>query len=598
MELKKIEIENYKSITESVCIDFYKSLPTVLIGKNGSGKSNILEAFEHIASANSDIHGNNSADGLRYKVHICLGKDEFKKLFPRGKYSEEKATFTAYPSKNNSLRIDTIKSKSIVPLLKKEFEDIRTVTKELRKAIKEYENALGEIECDDNDDISLRCYAIVDGKNNTTNYGFLKNRLDYFIKNVDSIYDSFISGIKTDDTFVFSNPNFDFGTVFRHHPELIAFKLCYRKPELANFEQKYISVDEAAIKQEIEDINKKTEASLKKINELFDKLKTQAKRLMDSDLDGKTDGEITIFLRKVCCIFGEKCEYLLSENSQVFFKDLRKENNNRYYDPSRVVFEAYAKAKKKHKLLEDKERKLTADELKEFEEWLNGNRPTFDEGMYKRVTVSLDEKNRPIIELEENNGQKVSLNETSTGRRWYFTYYFVKSTLSKGDTFVIDEPASMLHPSAQREILQELLSLSKKGIRVVYSTHSPYLIPEDWNCVGFVSMEDGTRITKVDVNSEEFKQFCAYSSIDIFGYQEIVEYFNKSKFKSKITNSICSKLVEKYSTHSAISNALNVDERTIYYWQNGKKNISVNNVIKVSALLGVDALTLIKQSEN
>ena len=598
MELKKIEIENYKSITESVCIDFYKSLPTVLIGKNGSGKSNILEALEHIASANSDIHGNNSADGLRYKVHICLGKDEFKKLFPGGKYSEEKATFTAYPSTNNSLRLDTIKSKSIVPLLKKEFEDIRTVTKELRKAIEEYENALGEIECDDNDDISLRCYAIVDGKNNTTNYGFLKNRLDFFIKEVDSIYDSFISGINTDDTFVFSNPNFDFGTVHSHHLELIPFKLRYRKPELANFEQKYISVDEAAIKQEIEDINKKTEASLKKINELFDKLKTQAKRLMDSEVEGKTDGEITIFLRKVPRIFGEKCEYLLSENSQVFFKDMRKENNNRYYDPSRVVFEAYAKAKKKHKLLEDKERKLTADELKEFEEWLNGNRPTFDEGMYKRVTVSLDEKNRPIIELEENNGQKVSLNETSAGRRWYFTYYFVKSTLSAGDTFVVDEPASMLHPSAQREILQELLSLSEKGIRVVYSTHSPYLIPEDWNCVGFVSMEDGTRITKVDVNSEEFKQFCAYSSIDVFGYQEIVEYFNKSKFKSKITNSICSKLVEKYSTHSAISNALNVDERTIYYWQNGKKNISVNNVIKVSALLGVDALTLIKQSEN
>lgn len=598
MELKKIEIGNYKSITESVCIDFYKSLPTVLIGKNGSGKSNILEALEHIASANSYINGKNSADGLRYTVHICLGKDEFKKLFPREKYTEEKATFTAYASSNNSLRLDTIESKSIVPLLKKEFEDIRTVTKELRKAIEEYESALGEIECDDNDDISLRCYAIVDGKNNTTNYGFLKDRLDSFIKNVDSIYDSFSNGINGDNTFVFSNPDFYFGTVFRHHRELIPFKLCYREPELANFEQKYISVDEAAIKQEIEDINKKTEASLKKINELFDKLKTQAKRLMDSELGGKTDGEITIFLRKVCRIFGEKCEYLLSENSQVFFKDMRKENNNRYYDPSRVVFEAYAKAKKKHKLLEDKERKLTADELKEFEEWLNGNRPTFDEGMYKRVTVSLDEKNRPIIELEENNGQKVSLNETSAGRRWYFTYYFVKSTLSKGDTFVIDEPASMLHPSAQREILQELLSLSEKGIRVVYSTHSPYLIPEDWNCVGFVSMEDGTKVIDVDVNSDEFRQFRAFSSTDIFGYQEIVEYYNKSKFKSKITESICGKLVEKYPKHSKIVKALKIEERTFYYWQEGKKTISVNNIIKAAFLLNVDALTLIKQSEN
>jgi len=586
MELKKIEIENYKSITESVCIDFYKSLPTVLIGKNGSGKSNILEALEHIASANSGIHGNNSADGLRYKVHICLGKDEFKKLFPSVKYSEEKATFTAYPSTKNSLRLDTIKSKSIVPLLKKEFEDIRTVTKELRKAIKGYENALGKIECNDYDDISLRCYAIVDGKNNTTNYESLKNQLDNFIKEVDIISDSFISGIKTDDTFVFSNPNFDYRTVHSHHSELIPFKLCYREPELANFEQKYISVDEAAIKQEIEEINKKTEASLKKINELFDKLKTQTKRLMDSEVEGKTDGEITIFLRKVCRIFGEKCEYLLSENSQVFFKDMRKENNNRYYDPSRVVFEAYAKAKKKHKLLEEKERKLTADELKEFEEWLNGNRPSFDEGMYKRVTVSLDEKNRPIIELEENNGQKVSLNETSTGRRWYFTYYFVKSTLSEGDTFVIDEPASMLHPSAQREILQELLSLSEKGIRVIYSTHSPYLIPEDWNCVGFVSMEDGTAVSHVNTKYEKRTRWKEVVG-DIFDLESVASEFKKNPENIAENCYQAVKGKDKHLETAAKELELSVD--CIKAWHRKKKHFrspKLENVIAVAEYTG------------
>ena len=38
MELIKIELENYKSINEPIGIEFHKKLPTVLIGKNGSGK--------------------------------------------------------------------------------------------------------------------------------------------------------------------------------------------------------------------------------------------------------------------------------------------------------------------------------------------------------------------------------------------------------------------------------------------------------------------------------------------------------------------------------------------------------------------------------
>ena len=83
MELIKIELENYKSITESIDVEFHKNLPTVLIGKNGSGKSNILEALEHIASTNSNLPGKYSAGELRYKAYIRLDSSEFAKLFPK-----------------------------------------------------------------------------------------------------------------------------------------------------------------------------------------------------------------------------------------------------------------------------------------------------------------------------------------------------------------------------------------------------------------------------------------------------------------------------------------------------------------------------------
>ena len=71
MELIKIELENYKSITESIGVEFHKNLPTVLIGKNGSGKSNILEALEHIASTNSNLPGNTVPENYDIK-HIFV----------------------------------------------------------------------------------------------------------------------------------------------------------------------------------------------------------------------------------------------------------------------------------------------------------------------------------------------------------------------------------------------------------------------------------------------------------------------------------------------------------------------------------------------
>ena len=49
MKITRIEIKKYKSIKEPIEINFYDNLPTVLIGKNGSGKTNILEALDTIA---------------------------------------------------------------------------------------------------------------------------------------------------------------------------------------------------------------------------------------------------------------------------------------------------------------------------------------------------------------------------------------------------------------------------------------------------------------------------------------------------------------------------------------------------------------------
>ena len=590
MKLIKIDINNYKSIASPVSVNFQDGLPTVLIGKNGSGKSNVLEALEHISSTNAHLPGKYSAGGLRYKAHIRLEKDEFEKLFPSEAYSEEKATFTAYSSSKDTLHIDTIESESIVPLLKKELVDIRTVADELIVAIEDYEKALQKIACDDRDVLPLRGYELTDGKGNTTNCESLKSRASFFADQVKRMAELYADGIKTDNSFVFSNYHYGIGTLYPPHTELVPFKLRYRKPELAPFEQKFIAINETAIKREITKINKKTEAARQKIDELTTKLKAQSERLRGTD----SCGAITEFLRKVRHIFGGNCGYLLNESNQVLFKDLRRENDNRYYDPSRVIFEAYAKANNKPKLLEDKDHKLSVAEIKEFEEWLNSNRPTFDEGMYKSITVSLGEKNEPVIEIKENNGQIVSLNETSAGRRWYFTYYFVKCTLSEGDTFIIDEPASMLHPSAQKEILKYLLELSRKGIRIVYSTHSPYLIPQEWNCVGFVSMEDGTIVSYIDTKLEKSSLLKSVIG-DVFNLESVVVEFQKNP--QKIADNCYQVIKEKDKSLEMAATELNVSVDTIKSWHRRGDHFrspKLENVISVAIYAEISIEELLK----
>ena len=590
MKLIKIDINNYKSIVSPVSVNFQDGLPTVLIGKNGSGKSNVLEALERIASTNSSLPGKYGAGGLRFKAHIRLEKDEFSKLFPSEEYLEEKATFATYSSTKDTLHIDTIESESIVPLLKKELVDIRAVADELNAAIEDYEKALQKIACDDWEALSLRGFELVDGKGNTTNFEVIKWDALHFVEQVKRVAHLYDCGIQTENTFVFENDLHEIKMLFSFDKVAVPFKLQYKKPELAPFEQKFIAINETAIKREITRINKKTEDARQKIDELISKLKAQSERLMDTD----TCGAITEFLRKVRHIFGNNCGYLLNESNQVLFKDLRRENDHRYYDPSSVIFEAYAKANNKPKLLEDKEHKLSDTEAGEFEEWLNSNRPTFDERMYKSITVSLGKKNEPVIKLEENNGQIVSLNETSAGRRWYFTYYFVKCTLSEGDTFLIDEPASMLHPSAQKEILKDLLELSRKGIRIVYSTHSPYLIPQEWNCVGFVSMEDGTIVSYIDTKLERSSLLKSVIG-DVFNLESVVVEFQKNP--RKIAENCYQVIKEKDKSLEMAATELNVSVDTIKSWHRRGDHFrspKLENVISVATYADISIEELLK----
>lgn len=77
----------------------------------------------------------------------------------------------------------------------------------------------------------------------------------------------------------------------------------------------------------------------------------------------------------------------------------------------------------------------------------------------------------------------LSLNQQSTGFRWFFNLFFnlLNSTeLNAGDIIVMDEPATNLHVKGQRELRAFLKEFAiHNDISIVIATHSPFLIDMD-----------------------------------------------------------------------------------------------------------------------
>ena len=80
------------------------------------------------------------------------------------------------------------------------------------------------------------------------------------------------------------------------------------------------------------------------------------------------------------------------------------------------------------------------------------------------------------------NKKEFSVNERSKGFKWFFSFLLFtefRKKRTKNILFLLDEPASNLHSSAQAKILDAINELSKDSL-VIYSTHSHHLINPNW----------------------------------------------------------------------------------------------------------------------
>lgn len=607
MRITKIEIRNYKSIKKPFEINFYDELPTILIGRNGSGKTNILEALNMIAEANSNYYGSDKEPAPSYKVYIRLTKEDTDRLFPGKNIDEDKCQFIACSGEN--CKIDRIESEYLVPLLKSEACEIIDLANKLKDALSTYTKQLNKIACSERQEQPLRGFQLTNFRNSTTNYDTLKFQVEFVLEQVEKLTES----IK--QNFAVEECSFKFGYIYDYYQldklENLYFKLRYVKPDLASFEKKFITVNETALKREITKINTVTKDSCDKITVLLHELDERAKRLKAALSVNQTmsdnSGAFYRFLRDMQKCVGAKCSFLRNESSEVIFKT--DEQKREYFrdDKSRVILQTYLnkvykgddKEKLQNHIQKNKDFTLSDDALHDFERYLNENIPEFENGMYDRISVEQSDGNIPSILLHEKSGETVALNSTSAGRRWYFTYYFIKNTLEPGDLFIIDEPAAMLHPIAQKEILNELLSFKMQRFNVVYSTHSPYLVPNDWKSVHFVFMEDGgTAAANINISENRSELMKSITGNDIFSLQGITEKYNCAD-KERIAHNCYQKVIDLYITVEDAAINLELSVETIKSW---KKKIAnkkfrspkLENILLVAEKTNTDILKLLQ----
>ena len=524
MELTTIKINKFKSIAQPIEIVLNNgSHHITFIGKNGSGKTNILRALKLALSKNSMYE---KKENIEVEYELALSAKEKRKCFECFSFDcdNDKILVTFNGSELNRKRLQA----PIVSVSVKRFRnELQDILEQFRQACDTYLEELHFIESDET--YSLASYTDVDVKNDKGQlYTLRKNQIDWIedslkrqIREIEQLLSNF-----AEDTLTIEQ--------YDSHPLIGGFN--YRVPFYEIADQKLTISPIVAQSLELNEndlvsANLKLNETIKRVNaslkDSYDLIQLQIARYE------KTIKEIaSIFSRKSDeqfysdrSIFKKQNHFIQAmqdavfangyfidnEDSMLFYdnEDYRKmqkqQANLNARNPIVEAFDIFLRESRIYKHDESivQYDKIGRERLNELVKILNKRFiqtiiPDFDKQDNISYRLEIVE-NRLTLFVIEKGGNKVPFNETSLGRRWYLTYKLVSKLLKPGDYLFIDEPAAFLHPQAQLEIKRELETLSSQGVYVFVSTHSPYMISEDWANVISVSVgAKGTEIKRFE----------------------------------------------------------------------------------------------------
>lgn len=220
-----------------------------------------------------------------------------------------------------------------------------------------------------------------------------------------------------------------------------------------------------------------------------------------------------------------------------------------------------------------------------FQKW----NQIFNKQLSEKEIILLTGKDESGTFLEFNIKDDVDtyrISERSLGFRWFFVYILLTQFRTyrkenKNAFFLFDEPASNLHPSAQSELLKSFEKLPK----VIYTTHSQYLINPKWLESTFVIKNEAIDYE----NEEEFNS--KNTNIKISKYREFaVKHPNQSNYFQPILEVLDYKPSTLELVPEVIITEGKNDFYTLNYFQQILKNKDLIKIIPGTSASNLESL--------
>ncbi|OBQ28314.1 MAG: hypothetical protein AN483_16215 [Aphanizomenon flos-aquae MDT14a] len=141
-------------------------------------------------------------------------------------------------------------------------------------------------------------------------------------------------------------------------------------------------------------------------------------------------------------------------------------------------------------------------------------------------------KKEKVFWIKYHQEREVKITDVSSGLESLIILLFIVETLKYFDNYsnkikywlMIDEPESYLHPKWQKELLSYLSSIINQNIKVLFATHSQYMIPTDnLDCIGIVTRSDEKGISYKNISDFIQQPISSASNVDRINILQPVE---------------------------------------------------------------------------
>lgn len=135
------------------------------------------------------------------------------------------------------------------------------------------------------------------------------------------------------------------------------------------------------------------------------------------------------------------------------------------------------------------------------------------------------EGGRYYLEIKLKHGsEQYSINELSLGLKWFFSFLlFTEFRKSRSDDngeilFLLDEPASNLHSTAQSKLLETIQELVNES-KLIYTTHSHHLISPRWLEGAFIVQNKALDYSNIDIGEYDVSK----TDVALTPYRQFVQ---------------------------------------------------------------------------